>query len=380
METLLPAASTESAPKYSSATQKRVDHLITGTKAITVKTLGYKIPHGSTLRQEVLQQQVQWEEGRKGREVVKVGIRYSTLARRAASRQLPSITDYRLLTKKFRVLPSSTSPLEIRGPDGSVLAYRFCVPDNFIVTLEESDKLLPLKKPSGTGGSTVTRQYAMWADYGDLRYSNDYKKDLPAAETWREINQPFFEYLSNNLRMLSPEMWLTAKNAGDFNKTGDIRPVAEAWHGVVISQKMKGEVGKVHQDWPGKKSVYNAIVPYSSSGWTGGDLILWQLKLRVQVSRGEALFFLGNILAHEITEITEGERNEVDLFIRKSSFDRKEREQKKRGVFQLRENKKTSKRRKEAVKLEKKVIRREKKEKLRDSRNGRGQQATNLPI
>jgi len=60
------------------------------------------------------------------------------------------------------------------------------------------------------------------------------------------------------------------------------------------------------------------VIPYGE--WSGGDLILWPLKLRVQISEGEGFFFLGRLIAHSVTEVV-GMRNSVDAFIHKSNFD-----------------------------------------------------------
>ena len=42
--------------------------------------------------------------------------------------------------------------------------------------------------------------------------------------------------------------------------------------------------------------------------------MLWEIGMRVEVRRGEALFFRGNVILHNAQDIT-GSRNCVDLFI-----------------------------------------------------------------
>ena len=55
------------------------------------------------------------------------------------------------------------------------------------------------------------------------------------------------------------------------------------------------------------------MIPYGE--WEGeGDLMLWELGMMVEVRRGEALFFCGNLISHYAQDIT-GSRNSVDLFI-----------------------------------------------------------------
>lgn len=326
----------EPTPKYTTKTLKRVNHLITGVKAFTRQNIGYDFPKGTTLEKEVLRHQTHWEESRKDLEVVKATIRYRTLVRRATGGILPDISKHPRAALGFKFYPSSPNPLEIKDDKGHILAYRFRVPEEFIDTLEESDSLLPVREPG------ATRRYE--AEYGKRKYSDDYQKDLPGADKWREANQPFFKHLSNTLRLIRPEIWVKIKHKV-FWKKGGSTPIADAWHGATITQGVTGGGGKARQNWDYQEYVHNVMVPYSKGGWTGGDLILWQLKLKVQVSRGEVLFFLGDALAHELTEVI-GERSEVDLFVGKKTFEWKELDDKRRrgGVVLKLEKKTTGKR------------------------------------
>ena len=49
----------------------------------------------------------------------------------------------------------------------------------------------------------------------------------------------------------------------------------------------------------------------------GGAVILWDLKKKVELKEGQALFFPGRIIMHNACR-NEGWRNSVDLFIHKS--------------------------------------------------------------
>ena len=60
------------------------------------------------------------------------------------------------------------------------------------------------------------------------------------------------------------------------------------------------------------KEGFNCVIPYGE--WEGGDVMLWEIAMRVEVRRVEALFFRGNVILHNAQDIT-GSRNCVDLFI-----------------------------------------------------------------
>ena len=60
------------------------------------------------------------------------------------------------------------------------------------------------------------------------------------------------------------------------------------------------------------KEGFNCVIPYGE--WEGGDVMSWEIGMRVKLRRGEALFFRGNVILHNAQDIT-GCSNCVDLFI-----------------------------------------------------------------
>ncbi|KAI5803886.1 hypothetical protein EDC01DRAFT_627695 [Geopyxis carbonaria] len=52
------------------------------------------------------------------------------------------------------------------------------------------------------------------------------------------------------------------------------------------------------------------------TGW----LIIWQLKIMIEMKRGDVCFFYGSFLAHNVVDIV-GQRNSLDCFTHKSVLD-----------------------------------------------------------
>ena len=75
------------------------------------------------------------------------------------------------------------------------------------------------------------------------------------------------------------------------------------------------------------KEGMNCVIPYGT--WTGGDLLLWDIRQRVQIQQGQALFFKSSILAHQSWKVN-GERNCVDLFTHENLL-KLDKERKKHG-------------------------------------------------
>jgi hypothetical protein len=81
---------------------------------------------------------------------------------------------------------------------------------------------------------------------------------------------------------------------------------------VVINQLVTGSTG-THLDFGDWG--YNCVIPWGQ--YTGGGLVLWQLEIVVELEPGDAFFFMGSLIAHNVGEI-EWVQNSVDLFCHKN--------------------------------------------------------------
>ena len=108
--------------------------------------------------------------------------------------------------------------------------------------------------------------------------------------------------------MVDPDQYVHCRN--DFKEKmaevdgpdgNPLQPAAGVWHALAVNLNQVGVGVKTHVDWKDTKSVFNCLIPWGN--WTGGDLVLWPLKMRIQILEGEGFFFLGAITAHCGTEI-----------------------------------------------------------------------------
>jgi hypothetical protein len=72
-----------------------------------------------------------------------------------------------------------------------------------------------------------------------------------------------------------------------------------------------------HRDVKDDFTVFNAVAPFGK--YKGGDLVLWGLKMRVEMRPGDVFFFFGSIISHNVTAV-EGDRNSVNLFTHHSTL------------------------------------------------------------
>ena len=230
--------------------------------------------------------------------------------------------------------------MQIRDAKGVILGYRFKIPPHLLTTLNNSSQTLNSYE-TGTGGGSgggrdrsarglyESRHYAVWADYG-TKYveSQELLRDGEKGREWLRENQELFDYCSNQLRFLCPEQYvrLTGSVVKDMAKTQSadrrkLRPLGGAWHGVCLNQGMDSESGsRCHQDWLDDKRLFNCVAPFGE-GFQGGELVLWQMKMRIGLEIGDGFFFYGSVVAHEVMDVTAGVRNSIDLFTHASNYE-----------------------------------------------------------
>ena len=144
-------------------------------------------------------------------------------------------------------------------------------------------------------------------------------------------NNELFEYPSDNLRIIDPDMYPMFTSIDKYLPDGFAR-MAGAWHAVAINKTMVPQTIKIvtHLDWQDINYGYNTVLPWGNFG--GGNLIFWQAKIIYQVCHGDCLLFMGSVIAHQVSEIISGMRNSIDLFCHKSTMDWKRRVDVESGV------------------------------------------------
>ena len=104
----------------------------------------------------------------------------------------------------------------------------------------------------------------------------------------------------------------------DAEKHNHLQKVAGIWSRLAINQNQTNTVA-VYRDERDTKRGFNCVVPYGE--WEGGDLLLWEIRQRISLQQGEAVFFRGNIISHNAW-IIKGVRNYVDCLRMKTCCER----------------------------------------------------------
>ena len=253
---------------------------------------------------------------------------YKTMKANTHGYTLPSFNN-----TDIKTIPSSTQRHIVVDNTGRILAYKFQVPIAMIETVNNSATKLPHANiETHQRGEYERVHYALWADSSPtIRHSAEFVKDQPASEDFLQANQALFDRLSMELRLLSPETYVRYTMVDPYLKDG-LRRLAGAWHGVVVNRQIgSNQELKTHQDWKDYKKGFNAVVPWGD--YEGGELTMWPLGLRWELKPGDAILFVGSVIAHGVEDVTSGVRNSLDLMTHSSSIKWAERMRKEDGKW-----------------------------------------------
>ena len=302
--------------------------------------------------------------------VEQLNVQYSVLARESyrskAQRPLarPENFDIDSFTRYQSI---DREDLHLVDTDGKLIAFRTQVDINMIQRLEASAAILPkipkyakkktkaerdleqaaLSSQTPTGSSlvaqpTVTKKAEHSRGEHDKRNIMCWLPPSPATPrlepmlsgdyTGQGPNRPrkarHDAFLATNAQLLldlADRFWMVDLAGAtklahlDVNALpAGVRPLAPSlYHGEIFNEHMKvGMEGKVHRDFNDDPECMTALVPYGD--FAGGDLVLWDAKVRVELRRGEVLYFYGSILDHSSTVVTRGERNSMVMVAHKS--------------------------------------------------------------
>jgi hypothetical protein len=150
-------------------------------------------------------------------------------------------------------------------------------------------------------------------------YSSEYLKQKADADQFLAANRALFELLGEKLRVVDTSMAEKFQRAARDLPAGQ-KPLCAPWMGCAINQGQDDVFtgGATHRDKHDEPKGFNAVVPFGD--YNGADLLLWPLEARVEMRRGDAIFFRGSIIAHNTLPVESGVRNSLDCFSHREVF------------------------------------------------------------
>lgn len=224
--------------------------------------------------------------------------------------------------KYFRRIPlDDTQSLSIYGSDGGLLAHRCKIGDDSIVkTLTHSLRELPsrtnLKFRGVFRGEYSTRHYCVWSPYQKRPFiSRELREDGDAGMSFLEINKRLWIRISDILGSISPA---TYRRFLRYPLPDRLDRFCTAFAGCVVNLGGEDPVQTApHRDV--KESIYGYSCVIPAGDYSGGALILFDLKLVVELGPGDVFLFPDSLI-HHANEKVEGNRSSIVAFTQENLF------------------------------------------------------------
>ena len=245
------------------------------------------------------------------------------LRRRWTKKQRPLHPAIKRQIIKFKRIPiNRTKRFLVYGSDGGLLLCRAHLdePDT-VRTLFESIKALPPPKHYKFKGikrsDYGTRHYGIWAPYAPRPfYTRETRTDGEVAMQFLAHNERVFHKMSELLGELAPRSY---KETQMYPLPNGIIRVCGAFLGCAINNSGNSpNQTNPHRDVNESRFGYSCVI--SCGDYTGGGLILPDLKLILEMQSGDMVLFPDSLLTHS-NEAARGERCSLVAFTQENVYD-----------------------------------------------------------
>ena len=211
----------------------------------------------------------------------------------------------------------------IKGFDNAIIAYHIPASNT-----DQSDCLLKsiesLPTPQNDNyrgidrGEYTVRHYCIWCAYAKEPFiCSQFCKDGEGAKMFMQANSQLWESMSMYLSELFPGVY---KEFMNLPLAPHLDRMAGAFMGCVINMG-SGDIPvetKPHRDVKERAFGVSCLCPFGT--YKGGALILWELKVIIELNPGDLLFLPDSLIHHSNERVT-GIHHSVVAFTQQNMFD-----------------------------------------------------------
>jgi hypothetical protein len=211
---------------------------------------------------------------------------------------------------------NTTVPLEIRGSDGGLLAYRLPGMDKQSVerlhsTMNRLPKLSKNTKQKGINRwSYSTSHLAVWCPYRLTPIlSSEFRHHEIAHRNFIKANEAVWERMTWAISHAAPNVF------EDFQRyplPSDTERLCKAWCACVVNRGGV-DVDKTNAYCDVREAQYGYSGLCSTGDYSGGGLILYEIQVIIEMNAGDIIIFPDCAVTHVNEEVV-GERNSVVCF------------------------------------------------------------------
>ena len=211
---------------------------------------------------------------------------------------------------------SQDTPLLLYGSDNGFIAARFCIKDSTLPSQVSAfiNALPPTKRRQHKGierspGAKVLH-CGFWSAYmPEPRLTAEHREHQKEIDELLDLCQPVFREMTAILGGLAPRVF---KEFTQYPLPNDARRPCGAWSACAVNNGGNDpDETKVHRDVKESRYGYSAV--FACGDYTGGDIILYQLRCKIEMQPGDILLFPDSLIHHN-NERAEGSRESIVAF------------------------------------------------------------------
>jgi hypothetical protein len=252
-------------------------------------------------------------------------------SQRQTTKQLSPALTHRLHKTWRRELVNPQRHTVWLGKDDAVITYRVpreMLNHDHLEQLSRSITTLPPSSPTQNTSNTRGIQSKIYQNWAPLRpildYSTDYIQDGNSAAAFMRDNRDLW----NEMSFIFGHVWTSeARMFKKFPLPNFPQRLAGSWTGCAVNIGTEDDPIKteIHRDVNEGLFGVSCLCPFGN--FTGGDVMLWEACLRIELRAGDLLFFFNGILHHSNQDVT-GQRHSLVAFTSMNVFHYWQREYK----------------------------------------------------
>ena len=209
----------------------------------------------------------------------------------------------------------------IRGSDNGLLVYGVHINrPSLVEDLYRSIEMLPESKHYMYRGEKrseyMTSHLCVWAKYASKPFlSREYLDHKEQADDFFEKNKKLFNYMSGLLGQVAPGVF---KQFQLYPLPNELKRLCGAWLGCVVNKGGNDpNQTNIHRD--ASEALYGYSCLVSCGDYTGGELILYDLEIILELNAGDMILFPDAVIHHN-NNAAEGNRCSVVAFTQENVY------------------------------------------------------------
>jgi len=230
--------------------------------------------------------------------------------------ELP-MTQGHLIQKELLPTLTISKNTHMKSHEGVTILRLFAggIPSEFLTILKSSTKTLvsefPPEKGTSKRNDIARYHFGYWSKYQSQLYLSSQSRN-PASENWLHCNKPLFDFLGTIFKSHYPELY--ARYDQILQSASISNRLIGPWCTLALNINFACDP---HRDLNDYRNGLCWVMAFGD--FTGGKLVMDDLKVEVDMTEGNIVCFKSYYLTHHVQDYI-GERNSIVFFTHDENF------------------------------------------------------------